>query len=166
MSKVNSVSLKMTSVGSRPVYWLMGALLFITNALAIQAPVFAGSTDVVVYKSPSCGCCADWVSHLKQNGFSVEVHNQRDMRSIKEKMGVPGRLQSCHTAKVGGYIIEGHVPAVDITRLIKNKPKIKGLAVPGMPMGSPGMDGPRKDAYNVLTFQASGEVSIYSRQNQ
>lgn len=117
---------------------------------------------MVVYKSPTCGCCKNWVNHLKENGYSVEVHNQRNMNSIKSELGVPRHLQSCHTAKVGGYVVEGHVPADVIGRLLKEKPQIKGLAVPGMPMGSPGMEGPRKDAYDILTFQENGRNTVYS----
>jgi hypothetical protein len=123
----------------------------------------AHAADVVVYKSPTCGCCKKWVSHLEQNGYTVEVHNEsrNTLSSIKAEMGVPDSLQSCHTAKIGGYVIEGHVPADVIARLLKEKPQIKGLAVPGMPMGSPGMEGPRKDSYDILALEESGKTSIY-----
>ena len=136
---------------------LIGLIAVVVNQSAAQA------TDIVVYKSPSCGCCKKWVSHLEKNGYSVEVHNQHDMSPIKAEYGVPRRLQSCHTAKVGDYVIEGHVPADEIDRLLKEKPQITGLAVPGMPMGSPGMEGPRKDPYEVLTFQDNGKTSVFSR---
>lgn len=122
----------------------------------------AGAADVVVYKSPTCGCCKKWISHLKDNGYTVEVHNQRNMGPVKAELGVPRHLQSCHTAKVGGYVVEGHVPAEVIVRLLKEKPQIKGLAVPGMPMGSPGMEGPRNDAYDILTFQQNGKTTVYA----
>jgi hypothetical protein len=124
----------------------------------------AQAADIVVYKSSTCGCCKKWVSHLEQNGYTVEVHNQNrnKLSSIKAEMGVPRGLQSCHTAKIGGYVIEGHVPADEIARLLKEKPQIKGLVVPGMPMGSPGMEGPKQDSYDVLALQENGETSIFA----
>ncbi|MET0081195.1 MAG: DUF411 domain-containing protein [Candidatus Thiodiazotropha lotti] len=143
---------------------LVAGLLAIGGLLVNLQP--AEAADVVVYKSPTCGCCKAWVSHLKKNGFSVAVHNRRDMNPIKTKLGVPRHLQSCHTAEVGGYIVEGHVPADDIVRLLQEKTPIKGLAVPGMPMGSPGMEGPRSDPYDVLTFDEYGKTRTYSSRNQ
>lgn len=125
----------------------------------------ATAAEIVVYKSPTCGCCSKWVSHLRENGFSVVTHDRQDMSTVKRELGVPGRMQSCHTAKVGGYVIEGHVPADDISRLLQEKPAVDGLAVPGMPMGSPGMEGPRQDPYNVQAFQKSGDAEVYSRYN-
>jgi hypothetical protein len=124
------------------------------------------AADIVVYKSPTCGCCKAWVDHLEENGFTVEVHDRYDMPLIKQQMGVPRNLQSCHTAQVGDYVIEGHVPASEIARLIAEKPAVKGLTVPGMPMGSPGMEGPRNDPYDVLTFQDGNRPQVYSRHNQ
>lgn len=126
----------------------------------------AKADDVIVYKSPTCGCCNEWVDHLRENGFKVAVYDQRNMDPIKRHKGVPRRLQSCHTAQVGEYIIEGHVPADDIARLLRERPSFKGLTVPGMPMGSPGMEGPRNDPYEVLTFQPDGKTSVFARHNQ
>ena len=97
------------------------------------------STPVTVYKSPTCGCCGKWVEHLGENGFEVETVDVNAMTSVKESLGVPQSMYSCHTAQVGGYVIEGHVPAADITRLLQQRPPIAGLAVPGMPIGSPGL---------------------------
>jgi len=136
------------------------ATITIGGFLMIQKPISAA--DIVVYKSPTCGCCKDWVSHMRENGYTVEVHNQTDLSTIKSEMGVPRNMQSCHTAKVDGYVIEGHVPADLIGKMLKEKPSIQGLAVPGMPMGSPGMEGPRKDPYDVLTFNADGKTTIYA----
>ena len=119
--------------------------------------------SITVYKSPTCGCCTKWVSHLQKNGFEVEAINRQDMNEIKTGAGIPRQLASCHTAKIGGYVIEGHVPAGDIKRLLKERPDVSGLTVPGMPMGSPGMEGHRQDKYDVLTFTESGETRIYSR---
>lgn len=143
---------------------LVGGAILAGGVLINQSPVQA--EEVVVYKSPTCGCCKAWVSHLKENGFNVTVHDQYDMQPIKRQMGVPQRLQSCHTAQVGDYVIEGHVPAADIVRLLREKLPIKGLTAPGMPMGSPGMEGPRKDPYEVLAFQPDGRTSVYARHNQ
>lgn len=118
--------------------------------------------SITVYKSPTCGCCGKWVSHLQDNGFEVEAINQNDMNSVKLDAGIPRKLASCHTAIIGGYIIEGHVPAADIKRLLEERPDVAGLTVPGMPMGSPGMEGHRQDKYDVLTFTKSGETEIFS----
>ncbi|MES9991382.1 MAG: DUF411 domain-containing protein [Candidatus Thiodiazotropha sp.] len=120
------------------------------------------AADIVVYKSPTCGCCNDWVEHLESNGFSVQTHDRRDMQRVKRTLDVPERLQSCHTAVIGGYVVEGHVPANDIVRLLREKPAVKGISVPGMPMGSPGMEGPRKDNYDVLIFDEAGKTQVYS----
>ena len=118
--------------------------------------------EIMVYKSPSCGCCKKWVKHLKNQGFDVKTKDMKDVKPIKNKYGVQQKFQSCHTAKVGKYFIEGHVPAKDIKKLLKDKPDIKGLAVPGMPMGSPGMEGHRKDKYNVIAVDKNNTSFIYS----
>jgi hypothetical protein len=117
---------------------------------------------VAVFKSPTCGCCAKWVEHLRANGFAPTATNVDDMNAVKAKHNVPQALQSCHTALVGGYVIEGHVPAADIKRLLKEKPAIVGLAVPGMPAGSPGMEGPPPRKYDVVSFDKQGNTSVYS----
>ncbi len=119
--------------------------------------------SITVYKSPTCGCCTKWVNHLEENGFTVEAIDRDDMESVKSEAGIPHQLGSCHTAFIDGYVIEGHVPAGDIKRLLKEKPDVAGLTVPGMPMGSPGMEGPRQDSYNVLTFSESGETDVFNR---
>ncbi len=116
----------------------------------------AEPTEVQVYKTPTCGCCAKWVDHLRDNGFSVSVTDLKDVTPIKLENGVPRRLASCHTAITEGYIVEGHVPAEDIRRLLDERPKVSGLAVPGMPIGSPGMEGPNPKRYKVLSFGADG----------
>lgn len=110
-----------------------------------------------VYKSPTCGCCGAWVEHMEANGYTVNVHEQQNLQSIKEKAGILPGTGSCHTAFIDGYAIEGHVPASDVDRLLKERPEGKGLTVPGMPVGSPGMEmGDRKDAYDVLLFDENG----------
>ncbi len=123
----------------------------------------AALEPVTVYKSPTCGCCSKWVRHLQDNGFEVDAVNRNDMNSIKSQAGVPRQLASCHTAIIGGYVIEGHVPAADIKRLLNGRPAVAGLTVPGMPMGSPGMEGPRQDRYNVLTLDKAGDSTVFSR---
>ncbi len=125
--------------------------------------VHAKDIDITVYKSPTCGCCNKWIRHLEKNGFNVKAVNKRDMRTIKEKFGVKREYQSCHTAKVGRYFVEGHVPAADIKKLLKEKPYVKGLAVPGMPMGSPGMEGHRKDNYSVILINKQDQFSVYTK---
>jgi hypothetical protein len=139
-----------------------------TAFLALRAlPGVAGAaptSDVTVYKSPTCGCCTEWVTHLRRHGFRVKTEDLADLQPIKTRHGVPTALQSCHTALVGGYVVEGHVPADLIERLLRERPMIAGLAVPGMPVGSPGMEVPGvpADRYRVLTFDRSGKTEVYA----
>ncbi|MDH5184391.1 MAG: DUF411 domain-containing protein [Gammaproteobacteria bacterium] len=119
--------------------------------------------EITVYKSPTCGCCKKWITHLEDNGFDVTAKNVADVNPYKAENGLPPVLASCHTALVDGYVIEGHVPADDIKRLLKEKPAISGLAVPGMPTGSPGMEqGAHKDRYDVVAFDNKNQMSVYS----
>ena len=119
--------------------------------------------DIVVYRSPTCGCCSKWLDHLKKHQFNVEDIVTDDVASIKKKHGVPDNLASCHTAIVDGYVIEGHVPAADIKALLKTKPKVIGLSVPGMVSGSPGMEmGGRKDPFQVVSFDKEGQTEIFN----
>jgi hypothetical protein len=133
----------------------------IVAILITTLPLAAAGPQMTVYKTRTCGCCAKWVDHLKANGFDVTVQDVPSTAEYRQKYGVPEKLASCHTAVVKGYAIEGHVPASDITRLLKTAPKAKGLAAPGMPAGSPGMEGPRSDAYSVLLFDAKGESTVF-----
>lgn len=130
------------------------------GAMALMALVphaLAQRTDTVtVYKSPTCGCCGDWVKHMRANGFTVEAQDVNDVSPMRRRYGVPGPLASCHTAVVGGYAIEGHVPAADIKRLLRERPKVIGLAVPGMVIGSPGMEQGAPQPYETLAFDAQG----------
>ncbi len=126
------------------------------------ANVVAKDIDITVYKSPTCGCCNKWIKHLEKEGFNVTAINKRDMHKIKQKFDVKREYQSCHTGKVGRYFIEGHVPAGDIKKLLAEKPYAKGLAVPGMPMGSPGMEGHRKDDYSVILINKQDKASVYA----
>jgi hypothetical protein len=117
---------------------------------------------VTVYKSPSCGCCGNWVDYMREAGFRVAVVDQDDLTDVKKRLGVSGDLQSCHTATVGGYVLEGHVPVADVRRLLAERPDVVGLAVPGMPMGSPGMEGLRKDPYDVVSFDRAGKREVFA----
>jgi hypothetical protein len=121
------------------------------------------SEKLVVYKSPTCGCCGAWVEHVQEAGFAVEVHDVMNVQPVKEEHGLPAHLGSCHTTLVGGYVVEGHVPAEVIRRLLAERPEIAGIAVPGMPMGSPGMEVPsgRTDPYDVIAFTRDGQVSVF-----
>jgi hypothetical protein len=120
-------------------------------------------TPMMVYKDPNCGCCHNWVEIMRTSGFDVSVRDTSAMDAIKTRHRVPGALVSCHTALVAGYVVEGHVPADVIRKLLADKPRVLGIAVPGMPAGSPGMEGPRKDPYQVLTFDAAGKTTVYAR---
>ena len=133
-------------------------------AVAAVAPMaMAESPPVVeIWKSPQCGCCDDWTKHLQKNGFATKVHVVADTADARRAAKIPEKLGSCHTARVGGYSVEGHVPAKDIRRLLREKPKAVGLAVPGMPQSAPGMDNPGFP-YDVLLVAADGRTSIYSR---
>jgi len=153
---------------SKQGFWLnmiAGVMIagFMPHAAFSDSGNQAALEPITVYKSPTCGCCSKWVRHLQDNGFEVKAIDRNDMNSVKSQSGIPRQLASCHTAIVGGYVIEGHVPAADIKRLLKERPAVTGLTVPGMPMGSPGMEGPRQDRYNVLTFTKSGDSAVFSR---
>jgi len=143
---------------------LIGALL--AALVSVNGPTLAQrpAPTVRVYKSPTCGCCANWVKHLQQHGFTTQVTETDDVADIKAKNNVPSRVQSCHTAIVDGYVLEGHVPAADVQRLLKERPAVVGLAVPGMPIGSPGMEVPnvKPQAYNVIAFDKQGQLKIYA----
>ena len=120
--------------------------------------------SIVVYKDPNCGCCKSWIEHLRKHGFEVVSHDTPNMQEPKVTGGVPDKLQSCHTAFVNGYVVEGHVPAADIQRMLTEKPKIAGIAVPGMPTGSPGMEvGNRVDKYDVIAFTRDGKTSVFAK---
>ena len=134
---------------------------------AAGMPVAAqGKPRVEVWKDPNCGCCGKWVRHLEANGFQVRVYDEGNT-AARGRLGIPDKLGSCHTAVVGGYVVEGHVPAADIHRLLRERPVAIGLAVPGMPVGSPGMDGAvyggRKDAYDVLLVARDGSTRVFRR---
>ena len=130
--------------------------------LGLISKVHGQTHEITVYKTTTCSCCAVWVRHLRENKFTVRVIEVDSTAEYQKKNGVTATLRSCHTATVAGYTIEGHVPASEVQRMLKEKPKARGLAVPGMPVGSPGMEvGTRRDAYSVLLFDADGRTSVY-----
>ena len=137
------------------------------GAAAQQKPAPAAAAPrVTVYKTASCGCCRLWVDHMKANGFEVQAMDvsSADVRAVSKAAGLPEDGTSCHTAKIGNYVVEGHVPAADIKRLLKEKPAIAGIAAPGMPMGSPGMEqGGAKEAYDVMAFTKDGKMTVYAK---
>lgn len=143
--------------------------LLALSAAPIGALAVASDITMTVWKDPDCGCCAEWVKHLEKNGFIVKVVDTGN-QAIRTQLAVPLKFGSCHTGLIQGYVIEGHVPGADIQRLIKEQPRALGLAVPKMPIGSPGMDGPeykgRRDPYEVLLIQKDGASSVFSSYNQ
>ena len=141
---------------------ILGAL---STVFALSLRALAQTPPAVrVYKDPTCGCCGLWVEHLRKAGFAATVTEVDDIAAIKMKYGVPPRVGSCHTALVGNYVLEGHVPAEDIQRLLKERPDIVGIGVPGMPIGSPGMEvaGMKPTAYDVLAFDKAGKTRVFA----
>jgi hypothetical protein len=128
-------------------------------------PLGAPGTAITVYKSASCGCCTKWVDHLRASGFTPTVHDDENVDAIKDEMGVPKDLRSCHTAMLGRYLVEGHVPAADLRRLLAERPAVLGLAVPGMPKSAPGMavPGETPEPYQVVAFAAGGKTSVFAK---
>ncbi|MCP3985784.1 MAG: DUF411 domain-containing protein [bacterium] len=137
---------------------LVANLLF----LVFSSPILAEAPTLKVYKSPTCGCCNAWIDHLESHGFQVQAENRSDMQTVKSTNGIRAEFSSCHTGFVGGYFIEGHVPATEIQRLLREKPPIAGLSVPAMPIGSPGMEGPNPEPYDVLAIGRDGKSRIWS----
>jgi hypothetical protein len=139
-------------------------------ALALAIALTSGGVDaqkpvpIQVFKDATCGCCSIWIEHLRRSGFAATSENVTNITALKDKHGVPPQARSCHTALVGGYVVEGHVPAAEIHRLLKEKPRVAGLAVAGMPIGSPGMEGPNARPYDVLTFDKTGKTAVFSTQ--
>ena len=140
------------------------AAAILPASLAALAGV-PGLIPMTIYKSESCLCCAKWVDHVKAAGFKTTVHNRDPLDPLKDQLRIPRHVRSCHTAQVGGYLVEGHVPAADIKRMLKEKPALMGLAVPGMPVGTPGMEQPGVPAepYHVVAFQKTGTTAVYAK---
>jgi hypothetical protein len=151
---------------ARSIIFACVVLLGVAAVLAfgVREQAVASST-LIVYKSPTCGCCGDWIEHMKTAGFEVEVRDMADVSPVKDQNGVAPNLRSCHTGIVDGYVIEGHVPAEQVAKLLADRPDVRGLAVPGMPLGSPGMEqgSPANwQDYDVLAFDADGRVEVFA----
>jgi len=148
----------------RPVAALSSLRVLAAAAIAVLGLACqAARPEVTVYKTPTCGCCSKWADHMRDAGFEVETVDLRDLDGIKAEQGVPAELSSCHTAVVDGYVVEGHVPAADVVRLLETRPAVRGLAVRGMPIGSPGMEGSNPERYSVYAFDGAGEVMVFAR---
>ncbi|MEX2180692.1 MAG: DUF411 domain-containing protein [Gemmatimonadaceae bacterium] len=143
-----------------------GGLVLVTRVLGAPRASQGALPPMTVYKSAACGCCTSWVDHARASGFTVRTVDTEDLASVKQELGVPPALASCHTVVVGAYVVEGHVPADDVKRLLAEKPSVRGIAVPGMPIGSPGMEqGPRSgyQRYDVLAFTRAGATTVFAR---
>jgi len=141
---------------------LLGAGWWKSESISPETSTVVSNPAIEVYKNPQCGCCGEWVSHLRAQGFAVTVHDVSDTIAIREKHRVPVALGSCHTATIEGYVVEGHVSAADIRRLLKEKPAVVGLAVPGMPAGSPGMESSSPQAYQTLALLITGATDVFA----
>ena len=142
--------------------FLIIALFGFNVGVKAESTDLAKPIEIVVYRSPTCSCCGKWLEHLKENNFNVKDIVTDDVQTIKNKYGVTDKLASCHTALVGGYVVEGHVPANDIRNLLKTQPKIGGIAVPGMINGTPGMEmGDSKEAFNVMSFDKDNHTAVF-----
>jgi hypothetical protein len=135
-------------------------LIAVATLGGLARPAFSAEPVIKVHKDPNCGCCSSWVQHLRDAGFMVEVDDAADLPSVRRRLGVPPDLAACHTAEVSGYILEGHVPAMAVNRLLTERPKALGLAVPGMPVGSPGMEGGHPEPYTVVLFGPAGRTTF------
>jgi hypothetical protein len=133
----------------------------LSASLATGRALTAPLPEMVVYKSATCGCCNDWVKHLRKSGLTVKTVDVSDLGAIRQRFGVPDRLAACHTAVIGGYVVEGHVPATAVKRLLAEKPSVVGISVPGMPNGSPGMDGPNPEAFSAVVFDERGRPRAF-----
>lgn len=142
---------------------LLLALLGLGGYLWFGSSASANLPTVTVYKSPTCNCCTEWVAHMREQGFPVEVESRMNVQPVKKQVGLPSSLAACHTAVVEGYVVEGHVPARDVKRLLRETPDVRGVSVPGMPTGSPGMErGDWVEPYDVLTFTPAGDTTVFA----
>ena len=148
----------MTSLLKLPVRSLLSLIVIAGGTAWAQSAM-----QIEVFKSPYCGCCEKWVEHMEKSCFKVSAHIVNDVPAARKNLGMPDRFGSCHTAKIGGYVVEGHVPAADIQRLLKEKPKAIGLAAPGMPQGSPGMETATPVPYETLLIQADGSARLFAK---
>ena len=144
-------------------YAIRLACLLLTAILPLGGTAAEANDTITVYKSPNCGCCVKWIEHLQAAGFQVEAHDARNLDAVRKELGVPRKLAGCHSARIASYVVEGHVPADQIKRLLRQQPDgVAGISVPGMPVGSPGMEGPGGHDYDVLTWRKDGRVEIFA----
>lgn len=141
----------------------MASAAFLVGMGNAAVAAIADLPPVKVFKSPSCGCCGQWVDYMTRHGFTLQVENRDNLDAIKKMARVPEHLWSCHTAVVGGYVVEGHVPVEAVRKLLAEKPKLAGIAIPGMPSGSPGMPGPKEAPFKVIGFSHSGKTTLYAK---
>lgn len=143
---------------------LLAAWLGLLAAATATAGDYDAAKDITVYKNPNCGCCTKWVNYLEDHGYNVTVEEKRDVYEVKAELGVPENLAACHTAIIDGYVVEGHITHRDIQRLLLLRPDVKGIAVPGMPVGTPGMEvGDIKHPYNVISFDENGMMQVFAK---
>jgi hypothetical protein len=143
------------------VFVLVGGLLFVSSSNDTPNTTETEKIIATVYKSPDCGCCGVYAQYLKREEYEVVIKETDDMESIKEQFGVPSELQSCHTTVIGDYIVEGHIPSEAITQLLAEKPSVEGIALPGMPSGSPGMPGPKNGLFEISSFKNGGLLETF-----
>lgn len=152
------------------LFGMLAMLLLAACTSAASEPPTDEQTpqQMVVYRSPTCGCCSDWVGYVEAHGYTATVEEVQNLAEVKAEYNIPPTMQSCHTAIIEGYVVEGHVPVEDIERLLTERPDVVGIAVPGMPVGSPGMEvaGVEPQPYDVVTFDAAGNTEVYSTHNQ
>jgi hypothetical protein len=154
----------LTNRFARVVPAIVGLVALAAAAGMAQQQPSSAKPTLTVYKSPTCGCCSMWAEHMRRAGFDVKQINVDDLDAVKRTYGVPPALGSCHTGLVNGYVVEGHVPADAVLRMLKEKPQIVGIAVPGMPIGSPGMEqGSRRDPYSIMSFDKAGKTAVYDK---
>ncbi len=142
---------------------LAGMIFYQRTTTQTQLAQRIDTTEMTVYKSPTCGCCGGYVSHMRRKGYTIEVVQQDDITDVKNRLGVPKSLESCHTSIIGNYVVEGHVPETVVERLMQEKPDIVGIALPGMPQGSPGMPGPQQEPFIIYAFDAEGVITEFTR---
>ncbi len=147
----------------RPARRSLLAALVALPALLLAAPVLRAAPAVTLYKTPWCGCCAAWGEYLANAGFAVTTETLEDLELVKRMAGVPGELEACHTALIGDYVVEGHVPASAVRRLLAERPAVRGISAPGMPMGSPGMPAPQPEPFTVFAFGEDGRIAPFAR---
>lgn len=148
---------------SKPLAFRLLAVAMTASLWANSQPANAAPLEVEVFKSAYCGCCGQWVEHMRRAGFALKVTEVKDVTAQRERLKMPSAVASCHTATVGGYVLEGHIPAADVKRLLKEKPRALGIAVPSMPPGSPGMEGPQSIPYDTLLVNTDGSTAVFAR---